>query len=510
MDGDVPVPQATTDARDSELAPDVLDKLALEVQELRQELVASEAELASVLDDVHPDNRASARNLVHYLALRRYDLRALQLGLARVGLSSLGRSEPHVLVTLDRILGMLALARDAEANASSPAPVGFREGEAILAANADRLLGPAHPHRNVRIVVTLPAEAATDPTIADDLVAAGMDCARINCARDDATAWTAMADHVRGAARAHGRECRILVDLSGPKLRTGAIAGGASRLLLSKDDCFELVMETGQGLDRRGSLPRIACTAPEIFRDAKAGQPIWFDDGSIGGVIEENTGATLLIRITHAKPQGSKLRSERGINLPETLLGVAGLTEKDLSDLPAVIGWADAIELSFAQRPEDVVALRAALERLNAGHVGIVLKIETRQGFAELPELLLAAMRQRSCGVMIARGDLAVESGFERMAEVQEEILWIAEAAHVPTIWATQVLDNLAKDGTLTRAEMTDAAMSARAEAVMLNKGPFILDAIRTLDDILARMHEHQSKKRALLRALRVGSALWD
>ena len=104
---------------------------------------------------------------------------------------------------------------------------------------------------------------------------------------------------------------------------------------------------------------------------------------------------------------------------------------------------------------------------------------------------------------MIARGDLAVECGFERLAEVQEEILWVCEAAHMPVIWATQVLETLAKTGLPSRAEITDAAMGERAECVMLNKGPHILDAMRTLDDILRRMQAHQSKKRPLLRALK-------
>jgi pyruvate kinase len=96
------------------------------------------------------------------------------------------------------------------------------------------------------------------------------------------------------------------------------------------------------------------------------------------------------------------------------------------------------------------------------------------------------------------------------MAEIQEEILWIAEAAHVPTIWATQVLENLAKEGMLSRPEVTDAAMSARAEAVMLNKGRFIVEAIKTLVDILGRMKEHQAKKRSLYRALKVSKSLWS
>jgi pyruvate kinase len=132
-----------------------------------------------------------------------------------------------------------------------------------------------------------------------------------------------------------------------------------------------------------------------------------------------------------------------------------------------------------------------------------MLKVETKRGFEHLPELLRAAMAAPAAGVMIARGDLAVECGYERMAELQEEMLWACEAAHVPVVWATQVLETLAKTGIPSRAEITDAAMSGRAECVMLNKGPHILDAMRTLNDILRRMQAHQSKKRPLLRALK-------
>jgi pyruvate kinase len=134
----------------------------------------------------------------------------------------------------------------------------------------------------------------------------------------------------------------------------------------------------------------------------------------------------------------------------------------------------------------------------------LVLKIETRHGFEHLPGLLLAAMAGPAMGVMIARGDLAVECGFERLAELQEEILWICEAAHVPTIWATQVLENLSKSGMPSRAEITDAAMGERAECVMLNKGPHCAAAVAMLDDILVRMEAHQRKKRSLLRPLKL------
>jgi pyruvate kinase len=103
---------------------------------------------------------------------------------------------------------------------------------------------------------------------------------------------------------------------------------------------------------------------------------------------------------------------------------------------------------------------------------------------------------------MIARGDLAVELGYERIAEMQEEILWLCEAAHIPVIWATQVLEGLAKKGIPTWAEVSDAVIANRAECVMLNKGPFILQAVKLLDDVLLRMQAHQEKKTPRLRAL--------
>ena len=115
-------------------------------------------------------------------------------------------------------------------------------------------------------------------------------------------------------------------------------------------------------------------------------------------------------------------------------------------------------------------------------------------------------MRAERAGVMIARGDLAVESGFERLAEVQEEILWLCEAAHVPVIWATQVLETLAKTGMPTRAEVTDAAMAERAECVMLNKGPYITEAVQVLDDILRPDAGASFKKRPILGSLRVAN----
>jgi pyruvate kinase len=250
------------------------------------------------------------------------------------------------------------------------------------------------------------------------------------------------------------------------------------------------------------SPARIPLTLLEAFGAVEPGDSVWFDDGKIGGTVESADGNEIRARITNCRPGGDKLRADKGVNFPDTELPVPALTERDVAILPFIARHADMVGLSFVREPEDVRSLQARLARLGRPDLGIVLKIETRQAFEALPALLLAAMESERAGVMIARGDLAVELGYERLAEVQEEILWMCEAAHMPVIWATQVLEGLAKKGKPSRSEVTDAAMGVRAECVMLNKGPYVVEAVRALDDILRRMEPHQSKKRSMLRAL--------
>lgn len=167
----------------------------------------------------------------------------------------------------------------------------------------------------------------------------------------------------------------------------------------------------------------------------------------------------LRVEINVTSAGAAKLKAEKGINLPESQLSLPALSAKDVEDLPFVVKHADMVALSFVQRPQDIEALLREMQKLKASQLGIVLKIETQAGFNGLPLLLLAAMRHPRVAVMVARGDLGVEVGFERLSEVQEEILWLCEAAHVPVIWATQVLESLAKGGMPSRAEVTDAAM---------------------------------------------------
>ena len=248
----------------------------------------------------------------------------------------------------------------------------------------------------------------------------------------------------------------------------------------------------------------IGCTLPEVFEDVHSGDAIWFDDGRIGGIVQSIERDRVTVKITRARERGDKLGGDKGINLPDSALRLPAVSAKDVEDLEFIAGHADIVSLSFANGAADVALLQQHLKRLGAEKLGVILKIETRRGFDHLPEMLLAALRSGRCGVMIARGDLAVECGFERLAEVQEEILWMCEAAHVPVIWATQVLESLAKEGFPSRAEITDAAMSERAECVMLNKGPHVCEAVAVLDDVLQRMQTHVTKKRSMLRQLKV------
>jgi len=213
-----------------------------------------------------------------------------------------------------------------------------------------------------------------------------------------------------------------------------------------------------------------------------------------------------LARVTSAAVKGVRLNPEKGLNFPDTHLKIAALTDKDLVDLDFVAAHADGIGFSFVQSAADVEMLQDELARRRPDDwrsVSLILKIETAKAVRNLPDIVVAAAGRQPTAIMIARGDLAVEIGFGRMAEMQEEILLIGEAAQVPVIWATQVLEHLIQKGTPSRGEMTDAAMAARAECVMLNKGPYLFEALDELDGLLGRMEQHQYKKTPRLRRLR-------
>lgn len=279
-----------------------------------------------------------------------------------------------------------------------------------------------------------------------------------------------------------------------------------------------LILTTSQAPARPG-LPgetaTIGCTAPEAVAALKVGHAVLFDDGSIAAKVIETRSAggesEALLRVTRAKESGTKLAAYKGINLPDTAIPLPSLTAEDLAAFEFVAHHGDIAAISFIRTPQDVrevlghledFAERAGDKAERVRNLGIVLKIETVPAYEQLAGVLLEGMRHPNLGIMIARGDLAVELGFERMAEVPRLISQLAEAAHVPVIMATQILENLAKSGLPSRAEITDAAYALRAECVMLNKGPHITDAIRILEKMSAKLGRSQRKNRQMLRQI--------
>ena len=493
-------------------------ELLAAMQKLQSEVLADADELFTGWQSevTRVGFEASAQNLASYLALRRHELPPLQLALMRWGLSSLGRSESRVRVTLDAVIATLGAVCGLDANTLPlyPAEHEVFRGAESLEREAHSMFGSVDTKRRTRILVTLPSEAAEDLTWMHALVKARVDCVRINCAHDDAEAWRKMIQNLRLAEREReSREpIRVLMDLGGPKVRTTRRPMDEEERYLVGD---KLLLTTASNLEHTskhhrkhhggGRLPVVGCTLHEPLERLQVGESVYIDDGQIGARALERVSDGVVIEIVRAPARGRKIRPDKGLNFPDTDFQVASLTEKDRADLEFVVANADMVGYSFVQTPADIAALLSEFAKRvpkDRKWPALVLKIETKRAVRNLPELIVHAAGKLPTAVMIARGDLAIEIGFERIAEMQEEILWLCEAANVPVIWATQVLEGLAKKGVPTRAEVTDAAMANRAECVMLNKGPHIMDAVRMLDGVLTRMDAHQHKKTPQLRVL--------
>jgi len=572
------------------------------------------------LDRVHEDNRRCAANLIDYLAFRSKDRSLLQSQLSKFGLSSLGRSEaaikPQLLrvkALIDRIAGK-TLGSD-EYFTHDPQIMGQHN----LEENTTKLFGPEPEGRHTRIMVTMPSEAAVNVELVKSFLHAGMNVARINCAHDGPQIWRAIAGNIRHYSAILDIPCQIMMDLAGPKLRTGPMAEGAKVVKVKppkdsrgrvitpaqvefycngvtppkRDKIIRLPLQSDwqeewknitdiQLLDTRhkkrrlkvvqsengcllASVPAttffetglkvhlhtpsnqttvligeiepienylslqvgdplklvsddsiakpmvsaedgsclepatVSCGVPEALAAPDVGHQIKMDDGKFTGEVVKKGDGWLLLELTEAPIGGGKLKAEKGINFPDSVLPVSGLTNKDIEDLDTICDIADTVALSFVNESADVTALRSEIRRRSTKDPGVIIKIETRRAFENLPELLMTAMQSEKVGVLIARGDLGVEVGWRQMAEKQDEILWLCAAAHIPSIWATQVLETMAKTGQPTRSEITDAAMAQRAECIMLNKGPYIHKAVKMLHRIIRTMDNHQYKKSARL-----------
>jgi pyruvate kinase len=483
------------------MKPNPPRKLVRHLQALEQQLAAVPHQYQLLLRTIHPANRTSAINLLQYLVLRSQDITGLQDQLHHHGLSSLTSSESHVHRQIQEVLARLGQPVAAEALNTCDA----REGAANIRRHAKALFGAHTSGKEPAFMVTLDAEMANDPSFLESLLHKGMQLARINCAHDEPKTWKKILRTLRQAARKTGRSCKLYMDLAGPKFRIvlkspQEIPG---RIPVSAGERIRLVEPGARSWPANEKV--IACHQPHVLQALRPGATVLFDDGIMEGVIQliDSAGAVVQLTRLSGKPW---IKAGKGINFPGTPIMAEALTEGDLASLPFIAGHAHLVGFSFVKTPADIRSLRQQLGGEDALDQApwIIIKIETPEAVAQLPALLLEGLAARHAGVMIARGDLAVEIGFERLGEIQEEILWLCEAAHMPVIWATQVLEQLNKTGVASRSEITDAYKAAQAECIMVNKGAHTGKVLHTLKDVARRSRRHHLKKRYALPPLAI------
>ncbi|MFT4832566.1 MAG: pyruvate kinase [Maribacter sp.] len=489
--------------------------LEKKLQEVYDALIYSGNIPTEFLEDTNDEYVCSAQNLLMYLTLRSIDLRKIQAGLTELGISSLGTSAGYVLENVSRTLSLIQLINGVplDINVQKPS-LGFKESSTLIRARSKSLFNVPGNGSRTKIMVTMPEEASFDIRFLKGLYSAGMDVLRINLSHGNQNLWNDMLDNSKRASEELQIKTSIFMDLPRSKIRVLNLyklprdEKGFQRtdaISISEDNRFELMKESQyNNLTTAGTVlnPRITISFPEIIDDLEVGHRIFFDDGAIEGRVTSKSFNGVIIEIHNTTKK--KLRIGKGINLPDTHLSLPSLTSQDLALLPYACENADIIGYSFVRTPEDIKTLYSKLADLHDTDTGVVFKIENKEAFDNLPRILFEAMKRPKIGVMIARGDLAVEVGFDRISEVKQQIMSLCEAAHIPVIWATQVLESMAKKGMATRAEISDVVLSVQAECVMLNKGPYITETVTILKNILARMEEHSNKNKKTLRALGV------
>lgn len=430
-----------------------------------------ELKFSFLLQQIHPSQRASAINLLHYLYMRSKDLEPLQKNLHLQGFSTFNNAEGYIQSQL------LAVLQHFGFNSDGHAPCDYFTAQKMAGERVTKLFGKVDKGHIPSIMVTFKTSFADDYLAVKKLLKAGMNVARINCAHDDESTWLKMIKTIRDASGFSGCPCKIYMDLAGPKMRT-RIKEKENRIEVEEEDVILLTDKE----EIKSKLPVVTCTLPGIISQLKLGERVIFDDGLIETKVVDyhKHGVELeVMRVSSKKPF---LKTEKGINFPDSNLRVSALSDFDRKCLPFIKEHADIVGYSFIHNPDD---LRELQSLLNDSNFPVVLKIETPDAMKNLPSLLFAAMGCPYYGVMIARGDLAVELGFENISEAQDEIISLCHAAHAPVIYATQILESMNKKGLPTRAEVTDAAYGIWADCIMLNKGMHTAKAVKMLRKIL-------------------------
>lgn len=328
--------------------------------------------------------------------------------------------------------------------------------------------------RQTKIVATLGPSTSTREAV-ESLFVAGADVFRLNFSHGAQAEHAARLAVIRGLEREYGRPIAVVADLQGPKLRIGRFAEG--RVDVEIDHRIRFDLDPAPGDRNRVQLPH-----PEVFAALTPGQHLLLDDGKVR-VRVEDCGPDFAEAVVEA---GSRLSDRKGLNVPQAVLPLSPLTEKDRSDLTfALDQGVDWIALSFVQRPEDVAEAR----RLIAGRADLVTKIEKPSAIHHLDQLI-----ELSDAVMVARGDLGVEMPAEDVPSLQKRMVRLCRMAGKPVIVATQMLESMISAPTPTRAEASDVATAVYdgADAVMLSAetaaGQYPVEAVAMMDRIARRV----------------------
>ncbi len=334
------------------------------------------------------------------------------------------------------------------------------------------------PARRTKIVATLgPASRELDQIVA--LLQAGVDVVRINCSHASADGIRESVARVRRAAVQLDRPVGILLDLQGPKIRTGK---APAPIVLARGDVLTVVMSDAV----IASGTRVGTTYTGMVDDVTPGDVVIFADGALSGRVTAIRRDTTPGEVDITIDDGGELGSHKGINLPGVAVSAPCLTEKDIADLEVgVKAGVDFVALSFVREGTDVLELRSHLRRLGVPDLPVIAKIEKPQAVANIQEILPVVE-----GIMVARGDLGVEMSLERIPVLQKELIAAANKAGVLVITATQMLDSMERNPRPTRAETTDVANAVLdgTDAVMLSgetaAGKYPIRAVETMDRI--------------------------
>lgn len=325
-------------------------------------------------------------------------------------------------------------------------------------------------HRRVKIVATL-GPASSSPEMIEKLFFAGVDVFRINMSHSSFDTASTLHSAIRFAEHRHRHPIGILCDLQGPKFRLGEFHGG--RVFVNDGAIFRF-----DRTETSGSAERVFLPHSQIFDAVEPGHALLLDDGKIRMRVLEKKGDSIAAEVI----VGGALASRKGISLPDTLLPIGPLTEKDDADLEFALELGvDWIALSFVQRTEDV---QEVIRRAD-GRAAVMAKIEKPSAITDLDGIIAAAD-----GLMVARGDLGVEMPVEKVPGLQKHITRKARAAGKPVVVATQMLESMISSPVPTRAEVSDVATAVfdGADAVMLSAesavGQYPIEAIQMMDRI--------------------------